>query len=108
MAAKSYHVALSRNSFFDLDEIVVYWAEREEPERGEKYARDLYAEAKRALANSETARLGRFLREPRHTDVRELLVFKRTYRILYRINDAENTVEVLRFWHSHRDEPFQE
>jgi hypothetical protein len=33
-------------------------------------------------------------------------VFKRSYRILYLVREAEGVVQVLRFWHSHRDEPF--
>lgn len=108
MAAQTLRVVLSQLSLFDLDEVVAYWTEREEPERGEQYARDLYAEAKRALADAAIARAGRFLRGSKHRDVRELLVFKRSYRIVYRIDDVEGTVEVLRFWHSHRDEPFRE
>jgi plasmid stabilization system protein ParE len=108
MAASKFDVALSRNALIDLDEILVYWAECNEPERGEQYARDLYGKAKRALSDPLVAQSGRPLRESKHPNVRELIVFKRSYRILYRINTAENTVEVLRFWHSHRDEPFQE
>jgi hypothetical protein len=41
-------------------------------------------------------------------EVQALPVFKRSYRILYRIRESESTVEVLRFWHSHRDEPFRD
>jgi len=45
---------------------------------------------------------------PADSFVQEFPVFKRSYRILYRVNESEQLVEVLRFWHSHRDEPFRE
>ncbi len=40
--------------------------------------------------------------------VQELPVFKHSYRILYRVRESEGIVDVLRFWHSHRDEPFRD
>jgi len=38
-------------------------------------------------------------------DVREIVAFKHSYRILYRLDETRGVVEILRFWHSHRDTP---
>ncbi|MGV3658526.1 MAG: type II toxin-antitoxin system RelE/ParE family toxin [Prosthecobacter sp.] len=38
-------------------------------------------------------------------DTREILVFKSSYRIIYRIDEEHQLIEVLRFWHGHQDEP---
>jgi len=106
MAAKSFRVILTQSAWADLDEIVAYWTDREEPERGEQYAHDLPSEAIHRLSDPGTAHAGRFLRESAFPQTQELSVFKRSYRILYLVKEAEAIVEVLRFWHSHRDEPF--
>ena len=82
--------------------------DRDEPERGEQYARDLPAEAIRQLSIPATARAGRHLVKTNFPEAMELPVFKRSYRILYRIRESEGVVEVLRFWHSHRDIPFRD
>lgn len=37
-------------------------------------------------------------------DTREILVFKGSYKIIYRMDASEGVVHVLCFWHSHRDE----
>jgi len=44
------------------------------------------------------------LTQTAYPEVQELPVFKRMYRILYLVNESDNVVKVLRFWHSHRDE----
>jgi plasmid stabilization system protein ParE len=35
--------------------------------------------------------------------IREIIV--RSYRVVYRLNHSERTVEVIRFWHAARDVP---
>ena len=45
------------------------------------------------------------LRDCSIPDIREIRVFKRAFRIIYRLDEANRRVEILRFWHSHRDEP---
>jgi len=107
MAAESFRVVFTQSSWTDLEEIVAYWSERDEPERGEKYAHDLPQEAIHQLSKPALARSGRYLQHTEFPQVQELSVFKRSYRILYLVREQEDTVEVLRFWHSHRDEPFQ-
>lgn len=106
MAGQSLRVIFAQSAWSDLEEIVRYWTERDEPERGEQYARDLPAKAIRQLSNNDIARAGRYLRHTAYPQTQELPVFKHSYRILYFLNEAEGAVEVLRFWHSHRDEPF--
>ena len=108
MAAQSFRVTLTRSAWADIGEIAAYRTERDEPGRGEQYAHDLPAEAIRQLADPGTAHAGRFLRLTAHPQRRELPVFKRSYRILCFVKESDGIVEVLRFWHGHRDEPFPE
>ena len=108
MAAQSFRVILTQKAWSDLEDIVAYWTERDEPERGEQYAHDLPAEAIRQLSDPGTAQVGRYLRHTAYPQTQELPVFRRSYRILYLVKEAESVVEVLRFWHSHRDEPFRD
>ena len=108
MAGENFRVIFTQSAWNDLVEIVGYWTEREEPERGEQYARDLPAEAIRQLSIPSTARAGRHLLKTNFPEAMELPVFKRSYRILYRLRESEGIVEVLRFWHSHRDVPFRD
>ncbi len=107
MAAQGFRVIFTQSAWADLEEIAAYWTERDEPERGEQYAHELPAEAIRQLSDLGTAHAGRFLRHTAYSRTQELPVFKRSYRILYLVKEADGVVEVLRFWHSHRDEPFQ-
>jgi plasmid stabilization system protein ParE len=106
MAAQGIRVVLTQSAWADLEEIVAYWTDRDEPERGEQYAHDLPSEAIRQLSDPQTAHAGRLLLHTAYPDTQELPVFKRSYRILYLVKESEGVVEVLRFWHSHRDEPF--
>ena len=108
MAAQSFRVIFTESAWADLEEIVAYWTDRDEPERGEQYARDLPSEAIRQLSDPGTAHAGRFLHHTAYPHTQELPVFKRSYRILYLVKEADGVVEVLRFWHSHRDEPFRQ
>jgi plasmid stabilization system protein ParE len=108
MAAKNLRVIFTQSAWDDICEIVAYWTDRGEPERGEQYAHDLPTEAIRQLSDPDTARAGRYLRRTAYPQTQELPVFERSYRILYLVKDAAGLVEVLRFWHSHRDEPFKE
>ncbi len=108
MAARKFRVAFTHVAWDDLEEIACYWADRGEPARGRQYARDLPSEAIRELSDPRLARAGRFLRDERYGNIQEIRVFKRSYRILYVVKEEDGIVEVRRFWHSHRDEPFQE
>lgn len=106
MAPKSFRVIFTESAWADIEEIVAYWTDRDEPERGEQYAHDIPSEAIRQLSDPGAARAGRYLRHTAYPETQELPLFKRSYRILYLVKETEGVVEVLRFWHSHRDEPF--
>jgi plasmid stabilization system protein ParE len=106
MAAKSFRINLTESAWADIEDIVAYWTDRDEPERGEQYAHDIPSEAIRHLSDPDAARAGRFLRHTAYPETQELPLFKRSYRILYLVKEADGDVEVLRFWHSHRDSPF--
>ena len=108
MAEEVFRVVFTFSAWEDLEEIVAFWTERGEHGRGEQYAQDLPASAVQHLCIAGTARQGRHIRNSAYPDVQEFAVFRRSYRILYRVNEAERIVEVLRFWHSHRDEPFRD
>lgn len=108
MAAQKYRVIFTESAWTDLEEIAAYWANRDEPERGTQYAHDLPSEALQQLSDPAIARRGRYLSRTLHPEAQELPVFKHAYRILYLLNEAGGVVYVLRFWHSHRQEPFQE
>lgn len=108
MAAKNFRVIFTESAWEDIGEIVAYSTDRDERERGEQYAHDLPSEAIRHLSDPGTAHAGRYLRHTAYPQTQELPVFKHSYRILYLVKKEEGVVEVLRFWHSHRDEPFKD
>ena len=88
----------------DLDGIDTYWSDRGEAWRGEKYYHDLRDFALRELADTGTARRGRLLGDRRNPNARSLLAFG-VYRIIYEIDETAERVNIIRFWHSHRDTP---
>ncbi|HWM26198.1 MAG TPA: hypothetical protein VNP98_15385 [Chthoniobacterales bacterium] len=60
------------------------------------------------MSDPDTARAVRHLRHTAYPETQELSVFKHSYRVLYLLKKADGIVEVLRFGHGHRDEPFNE
>tara|TARA_Y100001934_G_scaffold119796_1_gene146550 strand:- start:10437 stop:10775 length:339 start_codon:yes stop_codon:yes gene_type:complete len=107
MAEEQFRVIFTERAGADLEDIVGYWSDRNDPERGVQYAHDLPHEAVRTLSRPSEARSGGYLLRSDYPEVEELSVFKRSYRILYLVKESEVEVEVLRFWPSRRDEPFQ-
>ena len=105
MSEKSFRVDFSRDAEFDLYEIEEYWIRCGEAARGAKYFSDLVTTAMRQLAKPDIARAGRTPRDVNAEGLRELRVFKRSYRIIYEIDEAAARVNILRFWHAHRDAP---
>jgi len=108
MAAQSFRVILTHSAWADIEDIVAYWTDRDDPERGEQYAHDLPSEAIRQLSDPGAAHAGHYLRHTAFPETQELPVFKRSYGIIYLVKESDGIVEVLRFWHSHRDEPFRD
>lgn len=106
MATRSLRVVFLSTARADLEEINAYWVSREEPDRGAKYCHDLPTEAFRRLTDPTAARAGRKVPHSQLQEVQEIRVFGGSYRIIYRRKEEEGIVEVMRFWHSHRREPF--
>ena len=104
MPEASFRVELAPEAEEDLYEIVEYWSERGEPWRGEKYFDDLSDHAREELSDSQKARRGRRCKSRSHPSAREILAFG-IYRIIYEIDEAAARVDILRFWHAHRDAP---
>lgn len=104
MGEKAFRVIFAADSDADLDELSDYWTTRGESWRAEKYHRDLLLRAETELSDPASARRGRRSKIPGWPDAREILAFG-VYRIIYRIDEAAGIVNVLRFWHAHRDEP---
>jgi plasmid stabilization system protein ParE len=105
MGRERYEVRLTESALSDLDEIDDYWFARGEPDRGIQYVADLIRKAESELAEPTVLRKSRDSRVALLPNTREMLVFKASYRIIFRIDHAIGVVHVLRFWHSHRDEP---
>lgn len=104
MDSTPFQVRLTDSALNDLHEIDDYWFQHGDPERGEQYVRNLIDIAQAELSSPLRAQSGLPVRVAILPDTRQILVFKGSYKIIYRINAAENVVHVLRFWHSHRDE----
>ena len=104
MPGTPYHVRFTVTAQSDLEEIESYWIRQGEAERGDQYFRDLASAAVRELSDPLGAARGRRVNARRHPGARELLAFG-IYRILYEIDEASQTVNVLRFWHAHRGAP---
>ena len=104
MGETTFRVNISADAWADLDELAGFWIARREEWRAEKYSRDLIRTARVELCDPVRARRGRPLRSRNHPDAREILAFG-VYRIIYEIRETQQRVDVLRFWHAHRDEP---
>lgn len=92
-------VVWSPSARADLKDIVSYIAD-DNPRVAERFGYALI-EASKALARFE--RKGRKVPEFDIEDVRELIVSP--YRLIYRIKERENVLEVVRLWHGARGSP---
>ena len=77
MAEEEFRVVFTERAWIDLEDIVDYWTDRDEPERGIQYAHDLPEKAIRTLSVPSAARAGRYLRQSAYPDVQELALFNR-------------------------------
>jgi toxin ParE1/3/4 len=93
----AYQVILSPTAENDLDGIVAYVA-RDNAPAAERLGLELLDSA---LALAEFPRRGRPFR--RSGRIRRIV--HGNYLIVYRLNEAEKTAEILRFWHAARGEP---
>jgi plasmid stabilization system protein ParE len=103
MGEATFRVVFTHRAHADLDQLSEYWTGRGEAWRAEKYHRDLVHRAEAELSDAASARRGRRAKSPTWLGAREILAFG-VYRIIYRIDESEGVVNILRFWHAHRDD----
>ena len=94
-----WKVILAPSAGSDLEEIVSYVA-RHNPDAASRLS---YALIARAELLTQFPELGRQVPEFARKDLRELV--HRSYRIIYRVKQAEQLIEVVRFWHAARGLP---
>jgi len=94
-----YQVVLSRSARSDIQDIVRYIS-IDDPQQAVVFGRSLIQHA-RSLAQFPLR--GRVVPEFGDDTIRELLV--KTYRIVYRVNHANESIEIIRFWHAGRGFP---
>lgn len=94
-----HQVVLSPSARADLRDIVRYIS-LDAPDRALEFGRFLVSHTKNLARFPE---LGRVVPEFGDNFIREIIV--RSYRVIYRVNNSENLVEVARFWHAARGIP---
>ena len=92
-----YQVKFSRSAESDIEDIVRYIS-IDDPDQALRFGRFLIHHA-RGLA--QFPERGRVVPEFDDDSIRELIV--RRYRIVYRLNHNQRSVEIIRFWHAARD-----
>lgn len=99
MVQGGYKVELSPRALRDLEQIVTFIA-ADNPPAAEKFGQQLIDQAD-AIGPHPFA--GRVVPELGDPLIRERIF--RSYRIVYRVHDAQKLVVVSRFWHAARGEP---
>jgi len=94
-----FAVVLSRVAVRDLAEIVEYIG-RDNPPAAKRMGHSLVAQLRRL---EDFPRIGRIVPEFQIETLREIVCAP--YRIVYQINDSDESIEVARFWHSARGTP---
>jgi toxin ParE1/3/4 len=94
-----FQVFLSKDALSDLERIVAYIAPHN-PRAAERLGDELLDVA---LSLGKLPGRGRVVPEFRRAELREVIV--RSYRVIYRIQEDEKCVEVVRFWHAARGFP---
>ena len=92
-----YQVKFSPSAQSDIEDIVRYIS-IDDPDQALRFGRFLINHA-RGLA--QFPERGRVVPEFDDDSIRELIV--RKYRIVYRLNHNQRSVEIIRFWHVARD-----
>jgi addiction module RelE/StbE family toxin len=95
-----FKVILTPAAREDLREIVEFIA-RNDREAAEKFG---YALIEKALSVARFPERGRSVSEFKDAKTREIHL--RSYRIIYYVDEAHREVNVVRFWHAARGEPF--
>jgi plasmid stabilization system protein ParE len=94
-----YQVVLSPSARADLHAIVRYIS-FDAPDRALEFGRFLISRT-RFLAGAPE--LGRIVPEFEDEFIREIIV--RSYRVVYRLDHTNHSIEVIRFWHAARGTP---
>ncbi len=94
-----YQVALSHSARKDLRDIVRYIS-LDAPDRALRFGQFLVTHTKTLAQFPE---LGRIVPEFADKWIREIIV--RSYRVIYRVDHARRSVEVVGFWHGARGTP---
>jgi toxin ParE1/3/4 len=94
-----YQVKLSRSARSDIEDIVRYIS-IDDPDEALRFGTFLIQHTKGLGHFPER---GRVVPEFEDDRIREIIV--RAYRIVYRLNHHERSVEVIRFWHAARGMP---
>jgi plasmid stabilization system protein ParE len=94
-----YRVSLSPSARADLRDIVRYIS-FDAPDRALQFGRFLVSRTKLLAQFPE---LGRVVPEFGDNLIREIIV--RSYRVVYRVDHAQRSIEVARFWHAARGTP---
>jgi len=94
-----YQVVLSSSSRKDLQDIVRYIS-LDDPSKALQFGRFLIHHTK-SLAQFPDR--GRVVPELGDERIREIII--RSYRVIYRVNNERESIEVIRFWHAGRGRP---
>ena len=94
-----FKVFLSNEALGDLERIVAYIAPHN-PAAAERLGNQLLDAA---LSLQTLPERGRAVPEFRRPELREIIF--RSYRIIYRVNNADQSVEIIRLWHGARGFP---
>ena len=94
-----YQVRLSRSARVDIEDIVRYIS-IDSSSQALRFGSLLIRHTKSLAAFPER---GRVVPEFADESIRELIV--RAYRIVYRLNHNDRSIEVIRFWHAARGIP---
>jgi len=94
-----YQVALSPSARRDLRDIVRYIS-FDSPDRAIAFGQFSVTNTKQL---ADFPQLGRVVPEFENSLIREIVV--RSYRVVYRIDEENQRIEVVRFWHAARGNP---
>jgi toxin ParE1/3/4 len=94
-----FKVLISDEALSDLERIVAYIAPHNAVAAEQMGNHLLDA----ALSLSKSPERGRMVPEFRRPELREIIF--RSYRIIYRTNNAAQSLEIIRFWHGARGFP---
>jgi len=94
-----YQVTLSPSARRDLRDIVRYIS-FDSPDRAIAFGQFLVSNTKRL---ADFPQLGRVVPEFENSLIREIVV--RSYRVVYRINEENQRIGAVRFWHAARGNP---